>query len=216
MAKQKAEETGARILDAALEVFRRKGFEKATMREIAAEAGVALGAAYYYYESKDALAMAFYQRAQAAMEPALKTGLEASRDLRKRIASIIRVKLNVFDRDRELLGALSAHIDPRHPLSPFSRETAHIREQDVGFFAQALNGSKHRAHPDISEYLPRVLWLYQMGLLLFWVYDSSPGQKRTEKLFEKSLAVVVKLIELASLAPLRPVRRLARELLEIG
>jgi AcrR family transcriptional regulator len=33
------------------------------MRDIAREAGMALGAAYYYFESKDAIVMAFYERA---------------------------------------------------------------------------------------------------------------------------------------------------------
>ena len=45
--KTKSDETRARILEAAVALFRRRGFDAATMREIAAEAGVATGAAYY-------------------------------------------------------------------------------------------------------------------------------------------------------------------------
>ena len=41
------------------------------MREIAAAAGVAVGAAYYYFDSKDALVMAFYEQAQEDMTPSL-------------------------------------------------------------------------------------------------------------------------------------------------
>ena len=59
----KSEETRGRILAAAMELFRRRGFESATMRDIAQEAGVALGSAYYYFESKEALVMAFYEQA---------------------------------------------------------------------------------------------------------------------------------------------------------
>lgn len=59
---EKAEATRTRILDAALDLFRSQGFDQTIMREIAAEAGVALGSAYYYFESKDALVMAFYTR----------------------------------------------------------------------------------------------------------------------------------------------------------
>ncbi|MGB9079563.1 MAG: helix-turn-helix domain-containing protein, partial [Terracidiphilus sp.] len=54
-ATPKAEETGTRILDAALALFRQEGFDNATMRGIAEKAGVATGAAYYYYPSKDAI-----------------------------------------------------------------------------------------------------------------------------------------------------------------
>jgi len=47
----KSELTRARILDAAIGLFRSRGFEATTMREIAAEAGVAIGAAYYYFDN---------------------------------------------------------------------------------------------------------------------------------------------------------------------
>ena len=57
-------ETRERILDAALGLFRRKGFEGATMRDIARAAGMSLGAAYYYFETKEALVLAYYQRVQ--------------------------------------------------------------------------------------------------------------------------------------------------------
>src|SRR6266566_29172 len=90
----KAEETRARSLNAALDLFRRQGFDRATMRGIAAEAGVSLGSAYDYF------------------------------------API-----------RAFLGALFRHAaGPQDPLSPFSRETRHIRERDRQYFAQALEG----------------------------------------------------------------------------
>jgi AcrR family transcriptional regulator len=66
---KKAEATSARILDVALDLFRRQGFEQTTMRGIAAEAGVSLGSAYYYFESKEDLVMAFYERAIAMNGP---------------------------------------------------------------------------------------------------------------------------------------------------
>src|SRR5256885_1173878 len=58
----KAEETGHRILNAALDLFREEGFDSTTMRGVAQKAGVATGAAYYYYPSKDAIVMDFYRR----------------------------------------------------------------------------------------------------------------------------------------------------------
>ena len=61
----KAEATQTRILDVALDLFRRHGFDQTTMREIAAQAEVSLGSAYYYFDSKEDLVMAFYDRAGA-------------------------------------------------------------------------------------------------------------------------------------------------------
>ena len=41
---KKSDETRARMLEAALTLFRDRGFESTTMRDIAQQAGVALGA----------------------------------------------------------------------------------------------------------------------------------------------------------------------------
>jgi len=68
--------------------------------------------------------------------------------------------------------------------------------------------------PSILPYLPRLLWLYQMGLMLFWVYDKSVGQARTVLLFEKTLSMMLLLIKLASVPLLRPLLRPAGELLK--
>src|SRR6202171_3042858 len=92
----KSEETGLRILDAALELFRQQGFDGATMRDIAREAGVATGAAYYYYPSKDAIVMDFYQRSCAEMQPMIEAALEKVKGLEARLRELIRVKLVHF------------------------------------------------------------------------------------------------------------------------
>ncbi len=52
------EERREQIMGAALRVFSRKGFGKATMKDIAQEAEVTPGLIYYYFESKDALMQA--------------------------------------------------------------------------------------------------------------------------------------------------------------
>ncbi|MGA8111768.1 MAG: TetR/AcrR family transcriptional regulator, partial [Acidobacteriaceae bacterium] len=67
---------------------------------------------------------------------------------------------------------------------------------------------------DIAPYLPRLLWLWQMGIILFWVYDRSPGQKRTAVLFDKTLAMILLTLRLARLPFLRPIHRLAADLLQ--
>jgi AcrR family transcriptional regulator len=212
---RKSDETRARMLEAALALFRKRGFESTTMRDIAEEAGAALGAVYYYFDSKDALVMAFYERAQMELTPLVEEALSKTSKLEERLHRLLKVKLDYFAPNRSLLGTLSAHVDPQHPLSPFSQEGRAIRDHDIDLFARALTGSKVRLPDDLKMHLPRLLWLYQMGLLLFWVYDRSPAQARTRLLFEKSLSIVVSLIKLSTFPLMRPVRKLATDLLEI-
>ena len=215
-APSKAEETRKRILQAALDLFRRQGFDQTTIREIAAEADVATGGAYYYFDSKEAMVMAFYQLASREMEPLMAAALAAPGGLESRLRELIEVKFRYFEPNRAFLGALLRHAaDPRHPLSPFSAETHLIRDADIQCFAQALEAADVRVPKDLSGHLPRLLWVYQMGLIFFWLTDRSPGQSRTARLTGRSLRMVVNLIKLAGLPLMRPVRRTVVELIEI-
>lgn len=210
----KSEATRGRILDSALKLFRERGFDETTMRQIALDSGVALGAAYYYFRSKDDLVMAFYERAQGELEPSLSEALSKHRSLESRLRVLLELKFDYFRPNRNLLAALSSHVDPRHPLSPFSKETQPIRDRDIAFFAKAIEGAKEKVPSDLKPHLPTVLWLYQMGLLLFWFFDRSPGQARTASLVDKTVGLVVNLIKLSALPFMGPMRRRVVDLLK--
>lgn len=214
----KAEATRNRIVDAALDLFRREGFEETTMRGIAAKAGVSLGSAYYYFESKEDLVMAFYERAMEAMAPRIEAELGRAGSFEGRLEAILSVKFSYFQPNRGFLGALFRHAaDPANRLSPFSEATRHIRERDQGYFAQAIAASREvRVPDDLARHLPMLLWLYQMGLILFWIYDRSPGQRRTRSLREKSLPLLVSALKLARFALLKPLRAKVLELIVVA
>jgi AcrR family transcriptional regulator len=207
--------TSARILDAALELFQTKGFDQATMREIAAAAGVATGAAYHHFASKDAMVMAFYQRSCDEMQPLLETALADARGLEQQLLALVRTKLDYFEANRAVLKALLKNgADPQHPLSPFSSETRAIRAVDVEWFRRILVGVS--VPKDLAPHLPDVLWLFQMGIIYFWITDTSAKQKRTTRLLEISVRVVVLLIRLANLPLTRSIRKPVLELIEVA
>ena len=210
---EKAEDTRTRILNAALALFRRKGFEQTTMREIAEEAGVSLGNAYYYFESKETLVMAFYERAHMELPSHVRAAVVPATGLEEQLTAIINAKLAYFAPNRAFLGALFRHAaDPANPLSPFSTETRHIREADQQHFAQALEDSGMHVPKDLALHLPKLLWLYQMSLILFWIYDRSARQRSTAVLQKKSLALLVNGLKLIRLPILRTVRKRIVEL----
>ncbi len=205
MSITKSDLTRARILDAAIGLFRSQGFEATTMRQIATEAGVALGGAYYYFESKNAIVLAFYDRSRREMEPLLEAS--TNDNLRSRLSTLIGVKLNYFLPNRDILAALAGRTDPADPLSPFSQQTSEIRDADIEIFARAITETRTKVARDLAPHLPRLLWLYQMGIILFWIYDRSPEQQRTHKLLDISLDLLAGLIKISSLPLLSPFRR---------
>lgn len=212
----KAEETRRRIYEAALLMFREKGFEQTTMRDIARQAGVALGAAYYYFSSKDAIVLAFYQEMQERGHQPTLDAIAARRKLRDRIRAVLEKRFELLAPNLKFLGALFKHSpDVDDALSPFSKETQSIREKATELFRVAVEGSELKVPQDLMPHLPRLLWLYQLGLILFWIYDRSEDRKRTTVLMEKSLSLVVNLIRVSGLPLMRPVRGSILELLEV-
>src|ERR1700751_2954326 len=210
----KAEETRSRILAAALDLFRRRGFDQTTMREIANEAGVALGSAYYYFASKESLVIAFYAEASKDMSQRIEARLAVAKGLESRLRAILDAKFEYFAPNRLFLGALLRHAaDPHNHLSPFSNETAYIRELDIQHFAVALAEGRVALPKDLAPCLPKLIWLYQMALILFWISDRSPSQIRTRQLLEKSLALLVTALKLSRFPLLRPLRKTIVELL---
>jgi AcrR family transcriptional regulator len=215
-ATPKAEASAQKILDAALELFRERGFDGATMRDIARKAGVATGAAYYYYPSKDALVLAFYQHASAEMQPRIEAALAGARGLEAGLRELIRVKLDYFAPNRPVLRALLRNgADPKHPLSPFSPETGAIRAFDLEWFRRILSDCGFGIPRDLAPHLPDVLWLFQMGVIYFWVTDDSPGQARSYRLLDRAAKAVAVLVRLSALPLMRPVRKVALELIAI-
>jgi AcrR family transcriptional regulator len=212
--ESKSEETRKRILEAALDVFRERGFARATMREVATRAGMAVGAAYYYFDSKEAIVLAFYERSTRELVPAIEARLSQCRTLEDRLRAVIAEKFEYFGPHRLLLGALAVHTDPMDPLSPFSQQSENIRSADIALFERAVRESHLRLPPRIAPYLPNLLWLYQMGLVLFWVYDNSTEQRRTAAIFDKSLQLVLLLLRFAGLPLLAPLQRMVAELLD--
>ncbi|HUL74044.1 MAG TPA: TetR family transcriptional regulator [Vicinamibacterales bacterium] len=200
-------DTRERILEAALTLFRERGFAEATMRDIAAKAGVASGLAYYYFESKEAIVLAFYQRAKDDL-PALLEPAHRERTLSGRLQAILEAKLAYFKPNRRFLGAILSHAaDPASPLSPFHEASRDIRAFEFAQFDRALAETRTPVPRDLAPHMGKILWFYEMGILLFWIYDRSPDQRRTRELLTASLKVVVMLLKVSNVPLLSPARR---------
>jgi AcrR family transcriptional regulator len=211
----RAEDTRRRIYESALKLFREKGFEQTTMRDIAASAGVALGAAYYYFSAKEAIVLAFYKQMQEGSQETILEAMSRHKKLKDRIRCVLEKRLELLAPNRKFCDALFRHApDTADPLSPFSVETRPIREQAIEHLRIALEGGDVKVAADLKSQLPYLLWLYQMAVILFWLYDRSPRQERTEKFMEKSLGLVINLLRLSGLPLMKPLRKAALELVE--
>src|SRR5262249_17243715 len=95
---KRSAETRARILNTALVTFRRIGLDAATMRQISKDAGVALGAAYYYFPSKEAIVQAFYETVQEEHRQRVLVALAPGNlDLEARLRAAFHAKLDIVE-----------------------------------------------------------------------------------------------------------------------
>lgn len=201
----KGKETRERILAAALGLFRARGFEAATMRDVAAEAGMSLGAAYHYFAGKEAIVLAYYERVQAEHERRVAEVLSGGGDLRTRVATALHLKLDTLREDRGLAGALLRYTgDPDHPLSFLGRGTRELTHRSMAVYADAVGEADVPA--DLRVLVPVLLWAMQMGLLLYFLYDESAGQARTRALVEGAADLFVSFLKLARVPLFRPIR----------
>ena len=204
----KGERTKERIVAAALELFRERGYEATTMRMVAEAAGVSLGNAYYYFASKDQLLQAFYREVHEAHVAAARPALAGQRTLRDRLLAVMRCKLDVIEpyhRFAALMFRTAA--DPASPLNPFHPAGAAVAREGEELFAEAIAGSTARLPKDLAAELPRLLWTYSMGVVLYWIHDRSPARANTVRLVERTVELIATAIKLAANPLLRPFQR---------
>ncbi|GAA1520765.1 TetR family transcriptional regulator [Streptomyces albidochromogenes] len=209
----KSEQTRTLILETALQLFQDRGYDKTTMRAIAKEAGVSVGNAYYYFGSKEHLVQGFYDRIAAEHQAAVRPVLDRETDLEARLAGVLKAWLDIAAPYHEFAAQFFKNAaDPESPLSPFSAESEHAREAAIDVHREVLAGSKAKVPEELRGILPELMWLSQMGLVLYWVFDRSEGRERSRRLAERGARLTTRGVALARFRVLRPLVREVHEL----
>lgn len=84
------EDVRTHLLDAALRVFARQGYEGASVRDIASEARVSAGLLYHYFPSKQAVLVALFERSAGLVMEAFARAA-AVPDPAARLGALVRV-----------------------------------------------------------------------------------------------------------------------------
>lgn len=192
----KRDETRDHLLDTALRLFRRKGFDATTMRDVAEAASMSVGAAYYHFRSKEDLVLAFYRWTQDEHERLLRERLAGVTEPVDRVRIALHTKLQLIEKSRPFLGALFRFTgDPKHPLSVFGPKTRDLRQRAIATFALALEGAGLTG--DALRLANTGLWAVHLALILHAVHDVSPGMKKTYALADAAAMIVGRLALLA-------------------
>lgn len=200
----KADQTRQKILDVSLGLFLKQGYEKATMRNIAKEAGLAPGAAYYHFDTKEHIIFAFYEKSYEEHLPIVEEVLATEKEFKKRLAGAVKAHMQIAEHYHEISKILlTTAINPDHSLSPFSKASKELRDKNIDIFRRVIEGTSSSIPEALKSKLPEILWMFKMGMILYWVYDKSPKQKKTFQLIDQSSILIARLVTLSNLPVLK-------------
>jgi AcrR family transcriptional regulator len=189
---QVKEETRARILDKAAELFLSQGFEATTTRDIAAAAGLAVGTLFNYFPSKETLAMSM-------VGGALGRGIEDYRQRRRDDEELVEALFLFVTSGLRRLRPLRPFLGPvlERSLSPFPRkavcpEGEEARLEHLAAVRDILGRHGFTSAPDYVAMT--IYWSIYLGILAFWTNDESPRQEATWALVDYSFQMFVQTI----------------------
>jgi AcrR family transcriptional regulator len=95
--------TKDKIERAALHLFAEVGVDGASVRDIARQAGISLGALYNHYESKDELAWALFSEAWENIADEMRAVARPRQGIRAKLHAIVDYVFSLFERDPDLV-----------------------------------------------------------------------------------------------------------------
>jgi len=206
MAEERAVDKRRAILDAAIRVFARQGFHNARVSDVAAEAGVAYGLVYHYFDSKDQMLNELFSERWSLL---LDAGGEADRTLgspREKLAAIAGFIVESYRHNPELMKVIIVEVT--RAANSFGRthlpEIRQAYEQIEKIVSDAQQAGEFRTDVN-AEFASMLFYGAIEQLLSGWIFEIVPA---SDEDFEHAKELVVSTI-CGGLEP-RPAESLSR------
>ena len=154
----------AEILTHATEVFCKKGYEGASMRDLSRESGMSLAGLYYYFESKERLLYLIQRHTFTTIVQRLKSRLEGVTDAEERIRIFILNHLEYFLANQAAMKVLSHEAEVLK--NGFAAEVAAIKREYYRICVGLLDELKRERNLQFST---RIAVLSLFGMMN-WIY----------------------------------------------
>lgn len=176
--------TRQRILKAAIDAFRTRGFEATTTRDIAREAGIASGTFFNYFETKEAVVAVLAEEAlYKARGDFAQQAVDG--DLDEQLFALVAAELRQLRPLRKFITPLL-----ETALSPLAaNRSANGEALRVEHLELVADLARRHGIADLSPVSLQVYWALYTGVLAHWAGDKSPKQEDTLALLDQSLAM---------------------------
>jgi AcrR family transcriptional regulator len=133
------------ILEAARGVFASKGFNNATMDDVAEAAGVAKGTLYLYFPSKREIFLETFRQGAVALQEEVRRNMDLQEDTAAKICAFIRTRLEYGERNRDFFRIYYTEFNNMltHP-APVRQEFQDLYNRQANALAEVLKAGIER------------------------------------------------------------------------
>jgi len=191
------EKTKAKILKEAVELIIIKGFNNASMREIAKNAGVSNPTIYNYFPTKEKILYAYIEEKHKETAKILSEIEDFNTySLREQLQALIETEIELYLEDREFIIQI---FDMAFRPSPIKLNSLYDTNKTFTKMVADMLDSAIEAgeieEPPFREYLPKLFWDYFIMIVAYWVKDDSEMFENTTQYIDYSMGVIEALLE---------------------
>jgi AcrR family transcriptional regulator len=186
------EHTRRAILAAALALFAKKGFHETTTKAISRKAGIAEGTLFNYFETKEDLALYFFEQELDAViawyrrDPRIRRAA-----LPEKLFAVIQQFLDRLAPYEDFIGAVFLRaLTPTSKLSRWSLRNQERNLRYLRFIRDILEQAEtNREIPRLGDFGAHAFALFHLAIMMHWLRDSSRGKERTLALLDRCLKI---------------------------
>jgi TetR/AcrR family fatty acid metabolism transcriptional regulator len=192
MSQQPSPDKRRAILDAAIVVFARQGFHSARVSDVAAEAGVAYGLVYHYFDSKDQMLNELFSERWALLLDASQQMQRSDASPREKLAGVSSFIIESYRHEPELMKVIIVEVT--RAANSFGR--THLQEirRAYDLIAEIVSDAQEAGEfrDDVDPNFAAMLFYGAIEQLLSgWIFDLVPG---TDEDYEVAKRLVVETI----------------------
>lgn len=163
-----------RILQAALEVFARKGYHRGIVDDIVRASGTSKGAVYHHFPTKEALFLALVDEFSNHLATAAAEAIESRHGALAKVEGALRATLETFARHRDLARILLLEAVSLGPTYEAKRAEVHSRFAVLikGYLDQAV---AEGSIPPLNTEVATLAWLGAVNeVVIQWLHTGRP------------------------------------------
>jgi AcrR family transcriptional regulator len=184
------ENTKRAILRAALELFAEKGFYNTTTKAISRKAGIAEGTLFNYFETKEDLALYFFEDELDGVIEWYDRNTRLKRAaVSEQLFAIIQQFLDHLAPYEEFIGAVYLRaLAPASKLSPWSLQSQERQLRYLQFIRRVLARAESSGDiPRVGDFGAYAFGLFHLAIVTHWLRDCSRGKEQTLALLDRCL-----------------------------